>query len=291
MKTWLHRQAFKPDFTIILFFGIVALFFYGSILWTGYMSMTRSTLLPNYDLAGFFQYERLFSDRRWIVSCINMVIFGSLFISGALILGMLLAVAADRQIRAESLFRTIFLYPLAVSLIVTGLSWRWLLDPVNGIAGLVHSLGWTSFSFDWLTNPDRAIYTLVIANIWHSSGLIMVILLAGLRGVDSDLWKAIRMEGIPVWRAYLQVIFPGMRPVIASCVILLMSEVIRGYDLVISMTKGGPGISTEMPAKFAVDYYFERVNLGMASAASIMMLLISLVVLIPYLYSEFRRRS
>ncbi|RWP83449.1 MAG: sugar ABC transporter permease [Mesorhizobium sp.] len=277
--------------TVVFFFGIVAVFFYGSILWTGYMSLTRSTLMPNYNFVGFDQYIKLFTNHRWLVSCLNMVIFGVLYIVGTLAFGTLIAVFADRRIRAESLFRTIFLYPLAVSLIVTGLSWRWVLDPVNGLQGLVRGMGWENFSFDWLTDPDRAIYTLVIAGIWHSAGLIMVIILAGLRGVDEDLWKAIRMEGIPLWRAYLQVIFPGMRPVVASCVVLLMSDVIRGYDLVIAMTKGGPGIATEMPAKFAVDYYFARVNLGLASAASIAMLVLSLLLLAPYFYSEFRRRT
>ncbi|MEI8699673.1 MULTISPECIES: sugar ABC transporter permease [unclassified Mesorhizobium] len=291
MRTWLHRQTFRPDMTVVFFFGIVAVFFYGSIFWTGYMSLTRSTLMPNYNFVGFDQYIKLFTNHRWLVSCLNMVIFGVLYIVGTLAFGTLLAVFADRRIRAESLFRTIFLYPLAVSLIVTGLSWRWVLDPVNGLQGLVRGMGWENFSFDWLTDPDRAIYTLVIAGIWHSAGLIMVIILAGLRGVDEDLWKAIRMEGIPLWRAYLQVIFPGMRPVVASCVVLLMSDVIRGYDLVIAMTKGGPGIATEMPAKFAVDYYFARVNLGLASAASIAMLVLSLLLLAPYFYSEFRRRT
>ncbi|TIS97509.1 MAG: sugar ABC transporter permease [Mesorhizobium sp.] len=291
MRTWLHRQTFRPDMTVVFFFGIVAVFFYGSILWTGYMSLTRSTLMPNYNFVGFDQYIKLFTNHRWLVSCLNMVIFGVLYIVGTLAFGTLLAVFADRRIRAESLFRTIFLYPLAVSLIVTGLSWRWVLDPVNGLQGLVRGMGWENFTFDWLTDPNRAIYTLVIAGIWHSAGLIMVIILAGLRGVDEDLWKAIRMEGIPLWRAYLQVIFPGMRPVVASCVVLLMSDVIRGYDLVIAMTKGGPGIATEMPAKFAVDYYFARVNLGLASAASIAMLVLSLLLLAPYFYSEFRRRT
>ena len=290
MTTWLKRQGFKPDITVAIFFAVVAVFFYGSILWTSYMSLTRSTLIPKYEVVGLVQYVDLFTNQRWLVSCLNMVIFGVFYMVGTLAFGILLAVLADRRIKAESFFRTIFLYPLAVSLIITGLSWRWLLDPTRGLQALVRGMGWESFTFDWLTRPDRAIYTLVIASIWHSAGLVMVIVLAGLRGIDSDLWKAIRMEGIPLWRAYLQVIFPGMRPVIASCVVLLMSEVIRGYDLIIAMTKGGPGIATEMPAKFAVDFYFTRVNLGLASAASMMMLLLSLLLLTPYFYSEFRRR-
>lgn len=205
--------------TVVFFFGIVAVFFYGSIVWTGYMSLTRSTLMPNYNFVGFDQYIKLFTNHRWLVSCLNMVIFGVLYIVGTLAFGTLLAVFADRRIRAESLFRTIFLYPLAVSLIVTGLSWRWVLDPVNGLQGLVRGMGWENFTFDWLTDPDRAIYTLVIAGIWHSAGLIMVIILAGLRGVDEDLWKAIRMEGIPSGAPICKSFFPvcGRSWLPASC--------------------------------------------------------------------------
>jgi glucose/mannose transport system permease protein len=291
MTTWLHRQAFRPDVWAILFLLVVVLFFYGSIFWTAYMSFTRSTLIPGYDLIGFEQYRRLFSDQRWLVSCRNMLVFGTLFIAGSLSVGLLLAIALDRNIYLESAFRTIFLYPLAVSLIVTGLAWRWLLDPTNGVQALIRSWGWANFSFDWLTNPSRAIYTLVLASVWHSAGLVMLIMLAGLRGIDNDLWKAIRMEGIPLWRAYLQVILPALRPIFASCVVLLMSDVIRSYDLVVAMTKGGPGIATEMPAKYAVDYYFTRTNLGLASAASIVLLLISLIMLYPYFHYEFRSRK
>jgi glucose/mannose transport system permease protein len=291
MTTWLHRQAFRPDVWVILFLLVIVLFFYGSIFWTGYMSLTRSTLIPGYDLVGFEQYSRLFSDQRWLVSCRNMLVFGTLFITGSLVVGLLLAIALDRDIYPEAAFRTIFLYPLAVSLIVTGLAWRWMLDPTNGVQALVRSWGWESFGFDWLTNPSRAIYTLVLASVWHSAGLVMLIMLAGLRSIDSDLWKAIRMEGIPLWRAYLQVILPALRPIFASCVVLLMSDVIRSYDLVVAMTKGGPGIATEMPAKYAVDYYFTRTNLGLASAASIVLLLISLIMLYPYFHYEFRSRK
>lgn len=291
MTRWFQRQMFRPTFTVVAFFAVVAIFFYGSIGWTFLMSLTKSSLMPRYDFVGFEKYADLMDNKRWIVSCINMVVFGALFIVGSLILGSILAIFIDRGIRFEGVFRTIFLYPLAISLIVTGLGWRWLLDPTLGIQAMVRDMGWENFAFDWITEPDRAIYTLVIASVWRSAGLVMIIVLAGLRSVDGDLWKAIRMEKIPQWRAYVQVIFPGMRPVFASCIVLLMSEVIRGYDLIVAMTNGGPGISTEMPAKFAVDFFFSRMNLSLASAASILMLLLSLLMLAPYLYSEFRRRD
>lgn len=289
MRT-LRSLAHRPDLTVVVFFALVALFFYGSVFWTGFMSFTNSTLLPNTNLVGLDQYQRLWSNPRWIVSSTNLVVYGVLYLAFALICGTTLAILLDRATVGVSIFRTIYLYPLAVSLVVTGLSWRWILDPVNGIQQMVRDLGWAGFTFDWIADPQRAIYTLVIASVWHSTGLVMVIMLAGLRGVDPELWKAIRLEGIKPWRAYLQVILPSMRPMVTTCVVLITANVIKGYDLVIAMTRGGPGISTELPAKFAVDFFFARVNIGLASAASIMMLLIVLVLLGPYFYSEFRRR-
>ena len=286
----LRSLAHKPSPTVVFFFALVALFFYGSVFWTGYISLTGSTLLPKYSLIGLHQYERLWTNTRWIVSSINLVIYGSLYLFFAIACGTWLAILLDRISFGGSVFRTIFLYPLAVSLIVTGLAWRWILDPVNGLQQIVRNMGWIDFSFDWIADPDRAIYTLVIASVWQSTGLVMVIMLAGLRGVDSDMWKAIRLEGIKPWRAYLQIILPSLRPMINTCVVLITAQVIKGYDLVISMTGGGPGISSELPAKFAVDFFFARVNIGLASAASIMMLMIVAVLLGPYFYSEFRRR-
>jgi ABC-type sugar transport systems, permease components len=286
----LRRLAHRPAPVALLFFTLVLLFFFGSIFWTGYMSLTGSTLLPSDKFVGLAQYERLWSNKRWLVSVGNLVIYGALYLVFAVSLGTFLAILLDRAKFAVSLFRTIYLYPLAVSLIVTGLSWRWILDPASGLQQMVRNLGFESFSFDWLADPDRSIYTLVIASVWQSTGLVMVIMLAGLRGVDTDLWKAIRLEGIKPWRAYLQVIIPTMRPMLNTCIVLITSQVIKGYDLVISLTQGGPGFSSELPAKFAVDFFFARINIGLASAASIMMLLVVLLLLGPYFYSEFRRR-
>src|ERR1700739_4570562 len=191
---------------------VMVVCFYGCALWTAYLSVTRSAMLPNYQFAGFVQYLRLFGTARWNVAWSNMFVFGVLDILGTLGLGALLAVLLDRQIRFEGAFRTIFLYPLSISFIVTGLTWQWVLSPTIGFQHFVHDLGWTGFVFDWITRRDRAIYTLVFAGIWHQSGLIMAIMLAGLRGVDREIWRAIRVEGIPAWRAYVHIILPMLRP-------------------------------------------------------------------------------
>jgi glucose/mannose transport system permease protein len=270
---------------------VMATCFYGTILWTIYISFTRSSLVPNYDFAGIAQYVRLFSTARWYTAFGNMFVFGGLFIVLALALGTLLAVLIDQKVKGEGAFRTIFLYPLSMSFIVTGLAWQWFLNPTMGLQDFVRGLGWESFAFDWIVDRDRAIYTLVLAAVWHSSGLIMAIMLAGLRGIDHEIWRAARVEGIPRWRTYLSIVLPMLRPLVVTCVVLLAIAVVKSYDLVVAMTRGGPGNATDLPAKFVVDLTFERANIGLASAGAVVMLVAVLAALAPYLYIELSRRA
>jgi glucose/mannose transport system permease protein len=265
--------------------------FYASAAWTVYISMTRSFLLPIYGFAGTAQYDRLFATPRWQVAYGNMFLFGVLDIVGTLFLGTLLAILLDRNVRFEGVFRTIMLYPLAISFIVTGLTWQWVLSPTIGFQNFVRGLGWEDFAFDWITRPDRAIYTLVFAGIWHQSGLIMAIMLAGLRGVDREIWRAIRVEGIPPWRAYVSIILPMLRPLVVTCIVLIAIAVVKSYDLVVAMTNGGPGFSSDLPGKFVVDFEFERANIGQASAAATVMLGSVLAIVAPYLYFELSRKN
>ena len=265
--------------------------FYGSALWTVYISMTRSFLLPTYIFADGAQYERLFHTPRWQVAYGNMFLFGVLDIVGTLFLGTLLAVLLDRRVRFEGVFRTVMLYPLSISFIVTGLTWQWVLSPTIGFQHFVQGLGWSDFVFDWITRPDRAIYTLVFAGIWHQSGLIMAIMLAGLRGVDREIWRAIRVEGIPAWRAYIHIILPMLRPLMVTCIVLIAIAVVKSYDLVVAMTNGGPGFASDLPGKFVVDFEFERANIGQASAAATVMLGSVLAIVAPYLYFELARKN
>ncbi len=265
--------------------------FYAPILWSAYISFTRSTLFPDYGFAGLLQYQRLWSTLRWHIAFENMVIFAVLFVAFALTIGTVLAILIDQNIRFEGLFRTVLLYPLSMSFIVTGLAWQWLLNPAMGVQHLVRELGWTSFRFDWIIQQDMAIYTIVCAAIWHSSGLVMAIMLAGLRGVDGDIWRAAKVDGIPKWRAYVSIVLPLLRPVIVTCVVLLVINVVRSYDLVVAMTQGGPGVGSDVPGKFVVDMAFERGNIGQASAAAMTMLLTVLAALTPYIYLETRRKA
>lgn len=267
---------------------MTALFvFLGGTVWTIVYSFTNSKLLPREKFVGLDQYERLWSTSRWLVSIENLMIFGVFSLVFSLVIGFLLAALLDQKIRFEDVFRTIFLYPFALSFIVTGLVWQWLLNPDYGVQSIIRGLGWESFDFNPLYNPDIVIYGILIAALWQGTGLIMCLMLAGLRGIDEDIWKAARVDGIPMWKTYLFIIIPMMRPVFITTLVIIASGIVKVYDLVVAQTSGGPGNASEVPAKYVYDYMFQAQNLGQGFAASTMMLLSVLIVLIPWAYLEF----
>ena len=262
--------------------------FVGGTIWTVVYSFTNSKLLPRTNFVGFDQYERLWSNSRWLVSIENLAFYGVMSLVFTVSMGFLLAVLMDQKIRFEDTFRTIMLYPFALSFIVTGLVWQWILNPDFGLQGIVQSLGWTGFSFDPLRNPDTVLYGLLIAGLWQGTGFVMCLMLAGLRGIDDDIWKAARVDGIPTWKTYLVVVIPMMRPVFITTLVIVAAGIIKLYDLVVAMTSGGPGgNASQVPAMYVYDYMFQAQNLGQGFAASTMMLLSVLIVLIPWAYLEF----
>jgi len=263
--------------------------FVGGTVWTIVYSFTDSKLLPRLHFVGLEQYERLWVTPRWLVAIKNLAIYGTLSLTFSLVIGFLLAALMDQKIRFENTFRTIFLYPFALSFIVTGLVWQWVLNPNFGIQSVVRSLGWTSFTFDPLYNSDIVIYGILIAGLWQGTGLVMCLLLAGLRGIDEDIWKAARLDGIPVWKTYLLIVIPMMRPVFITTLVIITSGIVRVYDLVVAQTSGGPGISSEVPAKYVYDYMFLAQNLGQGFAASTMMLITVIIVIVPWAYLQFGR--
>lgn len=278
--------ALLPTACVVLFL------FVGGTGWAALVSLTSSKMLANWNFVGFQQYATLFSNPRWLTSLANMVIFGLTYIGSTLVVGFLLAIFLDQRVKGESVFRTIFLYSYATSFIVVGLVWRWIFNPGMGIQDVVRDLGFASFTFDWIVNQRMAIFTIVIAAIWHGAGLVMVIALAGIRGIDAEIWKALKVDGVPAWRAYLHVILPTVRGSILTAAVLMMIGVVRLYDLVVAMTNGGPGSATEVPAKFIVDNLFERQNIGLATAASTSLLVMLLAVIVPWLLlGNARRRS
>ncbi|MDQ0421555.1 glucose/mannose transport system permease protein [Peteryoungia aggregata LMG 23059] len=261
--------------------------FLGGTIWTVVYSFTNSKLLPRANFVGFDQYERLWDAPRWVMSIQNLAIYGILSLVFSIVIGFVLAALMDQKIRFENAFRTIFLYPFALSFIVTGLVWQWILNPDFGVQSIVRSLGWETFTFNPLYDADIVIYGILIAGLWQGTGLVMCLLLAGLRGIDEDIWKASRVDGIPIWKTYLFIIIPMMRPVFITTLVIITSGIVRLYDLVVAQTSGGPGIASEVPAKYVYDYMFQAQNLGQGFAASTMMLLTVAIVIIPWAYLEF----
>ena len=261
--------------------------FLGGTIWTIVCSFTNSRLLPRANFVGLEQYERLWDAPRWIMSIQNLAIYGLLSLIFSIVIGFLLAALMDQKIRFENAFRTIFLYPFALSFIVTGLVWQWILNPDFGVQSIVRSLGWETFTFNPLYNSEIVIYGILIAGLWQGTGLVMCLLLAGLRGIDEDIWKASRVDGIPMWKTYLFIIIPMMRPVFITTLVIITSGIVRLYDLVVAQTSGGPGIASEVPAKYVYDYMFQAQNLGQGFAASTMMLLTVAIIIIPWAYLEF----
>ena len=261
--------------------------FLGGTLWTVTYSFTKSRMLPKEKWIGLDQYERLWGSSRWLVSIENLAIYGVLALVFSFVIGFLLAALLDQKIRFENTFRTIFLYPFALSFVVTGLVWQWILNPDMGVQHFVRQLGFESFVFDPLYDPNWVIYGVLIAGLWQSTGFVMVLLLAGLRGIDEDIWKAARVDGISKWKTYVVVIIPMMKPVFVTTLVIVASGIIKLYDLVVAQTGGGPGISSEVPAKYVYDMMFLNQNLGQGFAASTMMLVAVATILIPWAYLEF----
>ena len=280
-----------PLIVVSPLFAASLVFVYGFILWTVWISFTRSRVLPNYALAGFLPYARLWRTPRWYVALSNLVIFWVLFVALCLVIGMLLAILLDQRIRIEGVIRTIYLYPMALSFVVTGTVWKWILNPGLGIERVMQQAGFERFHFDWLVNPDYAIYTVVIAGVWQSSGYAMALFLAGLRSVDDELLKAAAIDGAGPMRTYMRIVLPMMRPVLMSVVIILSHLAIKSFDLVVALTGGGPGYATDMPATFMYSFAFQRSELGLAAASAVMMLMTVIAMIVPYLYSELRRRG
>ena len=282
IQEWLPRLVLAPSFLITI------IFVYGFMVWTGYLSLSASRMMPSYEFVGLEQYARLWTNPRWYVAIKNLAIFAILYIGFATVMGLALAIMLDQKIRAEGALRTIYLYPMAISFIVTGTAWKWMLNPGLGIQKLVQDWGWTNFTFDWLINPDMAIYTIVIAGVWQSSGFVMAMFLAGLRGVDGEIIKAASIDGATLPKIYWRIIIPIMRPVFLTAFVVLSHLAIKSFDLVVALTGGGPGYATELPATFMYASTFSRNQMGIGAASAVMMLMTVAAIMVPYLYSEIR---
>ncbi len=290
MTRALHFRKLTPFVALLPMALTVIVGYLGTALWTLRVSFTSSRTFASDNFVGMAQYQRLFENDRWLISMNNLAIYGVLFILACIVIGFLLAVFIDQNVTGEGVLRTVFLYPYAMSFVATGLVWQWMLTPDNGIEHSVRLLGFSDFRFDWIVDQDMVIYTVVIAAVWQASGLVMALMLAGLRGIDPEIWKAARLDGIPAWRVYASIVLPMLGPTVATVFLLLSTAVVKLYDAVVAMTQGGPGTASEVPAKFIMDHLFLRSNIGLASAGAIVLLVPVLALLAPYVYARSRRR-
>ncbi len=280
---WLPKLLITPSALLVL------VCVYGYIMFTVYLSFTTSTILPSMEWNGTAAYTRLLSLENWSVALANLWVFAILYILIAMALGLTLAILIDQKVRAESAFRSIFLYPMALSFIVTGTAWKWLLDPGVGLENTLHTLGFSNFSFGWIKDSEMAIYCVVIAAVWQTTGFVMAMFLAGLRGVDSEQINAARLDGAKTWQIYYRIVIPQLGPVFISAFVILVHMAIKSYDLVIALTNGGPGRSTWLPSVFMYQYTFTRNEMAVGAASAVLMLLGIAVVVLPYLYFELRK--
>ncbi|MDO6964632.1 carbohydrate ABC transporter permease [Rhizobium alvei] len=281
-------QELLPKIVVAPSFVVIVLFVYGFIAYTGYLSMTGSKMLPNYTFVGFSNYAKLWALPHWWRAISNLAIFATLYIAICSVLGLFLAILLDQKIRGEGVLRPIYLYPMALSFIVTGTAWKWFLDPGIGLENTMHLWGWESFSFTWIKDNKLAIYCVVIAAVWQSSGFVMAMFLAGLRGVDNEMIKAAQVDGASTVTIYRRIIIPLMRPVFLSAFVVLAHLAIKAYDLIVALTGGGPGQATELPATFMYSYTFTRNQMGIGASSAIIMLIMIFSIIVPYLYSEIR---
>jgi glucose/mannose transport system permease protein len=280
VDAWMARLMLAPTILMSL------VFVYGFIVLTAFLSLTESRMMPRFEYAGFGQYTALFGLDRWWTAAANLGIFGGLFIVLCLAIGLTIAILLDQRIRAEGALRAIYLYPMALSFIVTGAAWKWILNPGLGLEKMLHDWGFVNARLDWLVDSEMSIYTVVIAGVWQSSGFVMALFLAGLRGVDDAIIKAAMVDGASLPTIYLRIVIPALRPVFFSVLLVLSHIAIKSFDLVMALTAGGPGTSSDVPAIFMYQFSFTRGQLGLGAASAMMMLATVLAVLVPLMYLE-----
>ena len=274
----------------------IAIFVYGFIAWTVRASVSAwEGLLPDYTYVGLSNFVTLLRNPRFQIDVRNTAIFTLLFLAACLIIGLLLAILLDQRLRGEGLFRSIYLFPMAISFIVTGVVWRWLLNPatsierLSGINLLFHQAGLDSLISRWYVHPTLGIAAIVIPATWQMSGFTMALYLAGLRSVPDELREAARVDGAGEWQIYRHIVLPMLKAVTLSVVIMLGHISLKVFDLVMAITQeGGQGYSADVPALNMWYTAFRALRFGRGAAIAIFILLSVAVLIVPYLIYTFR---
>ncbi|NOY07669.1 MAG: sugar ABC transporter permease [Spirochaetes bacterium] len=266
------------------------IFVYAFIIFTIYLSFTNSKILPSFQLIGIKNYIKLFKLNHWHIALKNMLIFGILYIGLSTAIGLFLAILIDINKFGEKLFRPVYLYPMAVSFIVTGTAWKWFLDPGIGLERIIRLWGFSSFHFDWIKNSHFVIYTVVIAAVWQVSGYIMIIFLAGLRAISNETIESAVVDGASAFDLYTKIIIPQLQFSFLTAFVILGHMAIKSYDLVIALTNGGPGRASALPSTFMYSYTFTRNEMGIGASSAVFMLLMIAIIIIPYLRMQLKEK-
>jgi len=286
---WLSFLLVSPSILAVL------IFVYGFITWSVRVSLSEwKGLLPNYNWAGFSNYINLFSDPRFRIDIRNTAIFSVVFIAGSLLLGLGLAILLDQGLRGEGLFRSLFLFPMAISFIVTGVVWRWLMNPamgsrMSGLNLLFSNLGLDFLVNQWYTTPTWGIAAVALAAIWQMSGYTMALYLAGLRGIPGELREAAQVDGASEWQIYRNIIFPLLAPVTLSALIILGHISLKVFDLIIATA--GKQLPLDVPAIYMWQTTFDGYFFARGAAIGILLLVSVAVLIIPYLRSTLKSET
>ena len=276
----------------------IALFVYAFIAWTAYVSLTDWNdivafrgPLPVVDFVGLQQYARLLANPRFIIDIQNTATFTLLFVVACNVIGLLLAVLLDRNMPGENVFRAVFLFPMAISFIVTGVVWRWLENPSAGLNLILDGTGLGGLKNGWYTDPDIGIKAVVLAATWQMSGYVMALYLAGLRGIPLDLREGARVDGASEWQVFRHIILPLLRPITLSAVIILGHISLKIFDLTSAMTGPGPAFADDVPALFMFNTTFQGNHFAQGASISILMLIMISVLVVPYLIYSTRTET
>ena len=283
----------------------IGIFVYGFIAWTGYVSLSRwSGLIPDYHYVGGDNYGRLADNPRFQADIRNTIVFTALFLISATVIGFLAAALLDQKIKAEAFFRGVFLFPMAISFIVTGIAWSWLFNPSTGVNLLSRKLGYDGPVPAWSTDPNVllgfdlgkievgipvALLPVVVAATWQLAGFTMAMYLAGIRGVPEELREAARVDGATEWEVYRRVVLPLLRPITLSVVVILGHISLKIFDLIVAMTGSGPNFTADMPAFFMFETTFRGNHFAAGAAIAMVLLFLVATLVIPYLYFSLRR--
>ena len=288
-ERWLSLALVSPSIIAIL------IFVYGFILWSVRVSTSAwKGLLPDYTWVGLRNYINLFSDPRFHIDVRNTAVFTVLFVGGSLTIGLLLAIILDQNLKGESFFRSLFLLPMAISFIVTGVVWRWLMNPamgsrLSGLNLLFHNLHMDFLVNQWHTTPKWGMAAIALAAIWQMSGYTMALYLAGLRSIPQELYEAARVDGASEAQIYRRIILPLLKPVTLSAVVILGHISLKVFDLIVAIA--GKQLPLDVPAIYMWQTTFDGYFFGRGAAIGILLLVSVAILVVPYIAHVLRTEA